>query len=565
MKKNKIINILKTGILLFGISLLLWNCQKNQENEIINTKQASKFLFKKINFKEFENNQLLIQKINAIQNKTSKQLNRTQNKTKKNGFTVYLKQATYIENKNNTELHSYTFPVQSDHTSPILQNIVLTLTPNNTYKAYLATYNISLEQRLLLEKGTSLEISEKLEMKPLNINDVDILAKEVCHEVPVFKEVEVACSIDGCWEEEWTTWTTTVAWEKVCRDDGSAINNNNTDGNHTGGGGSSRNITNVTTTPTVDSVFFLISQITKRVALTSQEIDFLKEDTSGLIFHINDFLDEDDSIEADKFAKEVIKTKIENPSAEIDFEEQIINNFKDKADCVYGKLMESSTDFKNMIQKFDGEFPVSHLKLEMRDLGNTRAVTEAPDGNGGNNSPDYVITIALNSNSNEHGVNYRPNLMTAKTIAHEVIHAEMYRKLLSVLDNGGNIQGVTRQNVLDALDGNFPGLYDYYMRYNFDTATPNNGQHQAMATHYRETIASGLQVFDTGIPVPIDSNGNPIISQLYMDLAWEGLRYDGSTGNNAIYTWTRLSQPEKDRVDSVIRNYIEVNKNENCR
>lgn len=49
-----------------------------------------------------------------------------------------------------------------------------------------------------------------------------------------------------------------------------------------------------------------------------------------------------------------------------------------------------------------------------------------------------------------------------------------------------------------------------------------------------------------------------------MDLAWEGLRYDGTTGNNAIYTWTSLSQEEKDRIEDVIDNYIEANKNENC-
>ena len=138
----------------------------------------------------------------------------------------------------------------------------------------------------------------------------------------------------------------------------------------------------------------------------------------------------------------------------------------------------------------------------MEDLSNTRGQTRAPDGAG--NSPDYMITIVLNNNRSSEGVDYRPNLMNAKTIAHEVIHAEMYRKLLSVLDNGGNIAGVSRQDVLDKI-GDYPGIYYYFRRH-------KNWQHQQMATHYRETIAGMLQEFDTGVAVP--NNQQP--QQIYI-------------------------------------------------
>jgi len=47
-----------------------------------------------------------------------------------------------------------------------------------------------------------------------------------------------------------------------------------------------------------------------------------------------------------------------------------------------------------------------------------------------------------------------------------------------------------------------------------------------------------------------------------MDLAWEGLIYESSS--NAIYTWTSLSQTEKDRIKKVITDYIKDNKNETC-
>lgn len=42
MKKNKFINLLKIGILFFGISLLLWNCEKEDNFNSENTNQVQK-------------------------------------------------------------------------------------------------------------------------------------------------------------------------------------------------------------------------------------------------------------------------------------------------------------------------------------------------------------------------------------------------------------------------------------------------------------------------------------------------------------------------------------------
>ncbi|HHC80877.1 MAG TPA: hypothetical protein ENK46_13405 [Flavobacteriia bacterium] len=107
---------------------------------------------------------------------------------------------------------------------------------------------------------------------------------------------------------------------------------------------------------------------------------------------------------------------------------------------------------------------------------------------------------------------------------------------------------------INSIKNNFPGLFDYYTRYEWNTSTPNNSQHQAIATHYREILARILQEFDTGVAVP--NSQQP--EQLYMDLAWEGLRYPN------IHTWSSLPQAEKDRINNVITNYINNNKNETC-
>lgn len=165
-----------------------------------------------------------------------------------------------------------------------------------------------------------------------------------------------------------------------------------------------------------------------------------------------------------------------------------------------------------------------------------RAYTRAPE--------NYVIDIVLNGNpTKDAGFQKRPNLLAPKTIIHEVvIHAEMYRKLLSVLDNGGNIDRVTKQDILDALDDNFPGMYDYYRRH-------KNWQHQQMATHYRESIADVLQSFDN----------HQHSRQFYMDLSWEGL------DKTSIIGWQNgVSNIEKIRIRKVISDYINANKNQKC-
>lgn len=233
------------------------------------------------------------------------------------------------------------------------------------------------------------------------------------------------------------------------------------------------------------------------------------------------------------------------PDADIDIpindDEKIINELVDKALCVYEKLQELSGGFKNMIKKFDGEFPVSHLKFEMKDLrDNTRAQT-IPPGHALNPS-SYLVLIQLNNDNSVSGVNYRPNLLTAKTIAHEVIHAEMFRKLLSLANNNGNIDTARLNTMLQNRD--YPGMLDYYTRFGL-----NGFQHQQMAAHYRDVIADMLAEFD-------NNNHN---HQLYMDLAWEGLNH-----SNLLAWKDAISASERDRINETIKNYINQHKNQEC-
>ena len=229
------------------------------------------------------------------------------------------------------------------------------------------------------------------------------------------------------------------------------------------------------------------------------------------------------------------------------FDDQIINQLTGKALCVYNKLKELSGGFKNAIQKFDGEFPVSHLKFEIdpnMSFNTKKAFTRAPK--------NYVIDIVLNGNSTKDAsFQKRPNLLVAKTIIHEVIHAEMFRKLLSLANSNGSIDVSLVNQMLQ--QGDYPGMLDYYFRNGQDINS--NWQHQQMAAHYRETIGRVLQEFDTGIAAP--DNQQP--SQLYMDLSWEGLIYSNITAWQEI-----MNDTEKIRIKNVISNYINSNLNQTC-
>lgn len=244
--------------------------------------------------------------------------------------------------------------------------------------------------------------------------------------------------------------------------------------------------------------------------------------------------------EAKLFARQAVIAWMLSRNTVINFEEKIINELTGKALCIYNKLKSSSAGFKNAIKKFDGDFPVSHLKFEIdpNESSNTRKAYTTPPSN-------YLISIVLNGNSTKDAsYQQRPNLMVAKTIIHEVIHAEMWRKILSIMDNGGNLQGITRQQWIDKLsNSDYPGIFDFYTRFG-----TNGFQHPQMAANYRNVIADALQAFD--------NNANP--RQLYEDLAWEGLIYQKDP------TWGSLSLSEKTRIQNTINNYFNLNKNESC-
>ena len=230
------------------------------------------------------------------------------------------------------------------------------------------------------------------------------------------------------------------------------------------------------------------------------------------------------------------------------FDDQVFIDltFKDN-EClksVYEGMGKAST-FKNYLQNFEPEFSVAHLRFSTSSSlsSSVNAETSAPK--------DYTIKITFNTNKLN-----RPALSIARTFIHEMIHAEIYRKLLSVAQ-APNI--ALTQTQLTQLRNDYPGLYDYYMRWKWKIPqgqTPSNAQHEAMSSHYRQIIEQALREYD-----------NTQSDEVYEALAWSGLMGDGtfnsSTGlySNSTQAWKNLTQNERLSIISIINTFNSTNNN----
>jgi hypothetical protein len=210
---------------------------------------------------------------------------------------------------------------------------------------------------------------------------------------------------------------------------------------------------------------------------------------------------------------------------------QIIDELTGKAKCIYEKLKSSSLAFENAIKKFDGDFTVSHLKLTINNSLplNVYGETQLP--------VDFITEIQINNN----GLNNLSDLGKAMVFAHEIIHAEIFRKMLSAAQIGtltpdsSNMNAQQQVNYINSMKDNFPGLYDYYYKRYKPT-----WNHEMMANHYRETIADIIQQFDN----------NRLPRSTYEAVSWLGLgKLDIDVTTIA---WDNLSETEKTRVTDLI-------------
>ncbi|NLP59349.1 hypothetical protein [Lutibacter sp. B1] len=241
--------------------------------------------------------------------------------------------------------------------------------------------------------------------------------------------------------------------------------------------------------------------------------------------------------DAQNFAKLVL----DNCGAEVDYVNKIIDNLTGKADCVYKKLQNNSLLSKTL-EKFIGEKTPVHLILN--DKSNLRVDDDDPTSSLVNGKTYYgssfYITITLNTEQS----NNRPSLAVVRTILHEAIHAEIFRKIKT---NSGILYSNGIWKLPDGSRADYPSLFDAY------NEDPKNPYHNYMAKYYREAIISGLKEYAIQI-------GETHSDQFYEDMAWNGL-LDTKEWDRR-FADPNYANEEKSRIRNVIYNYEKSNTNE---
>ncbi len=335
-KKNKSINYLKLGILLVGISLLLWNCENEadfitQEPQVQNSLQVKQSTFEemiqdlsfKSTFEKFEEEKDKYDR---------KQLNAKTSKPQNNelyDFKIIKKKINIIKKDS---LTSYTFGVKrQDYSTDFFENLILSVNKSGKVKSYLVRYVYDKNSTLKpLKEGFSFKGTIKT--LKLDFNKIKFQGKyqedcidnflmlcsggtnSSCNGTPHIPAGICFDSFQHCFGDTYVGRTCTGSFSS----DGGIPYDTSSTHNTSGGGGTNTN--NATTTPVVypcgDEIHGCDKMPWKKLAdklnITNQaQINYL-ESKPTLVDKINTFLDNNNSTEAENFAEEIIKAKESN-------------------------------------------------------------------------------------------------------------------------------------------------------------------------------------------------------------------------------------------------------------
>src|SRR5699024_7636765 len=153
--------------------------------------------------------------------------------------------------------------------------------------------------------------------------------------------------------------------------------------------------------------------------------------------------------------------------------------------------------FENRVKNFDVDFSVADLMFTTdnnfssnRDFKyhDALALTDPPHSSN-------LIKITFNTDPSINGyILGEPDVFKVVSFMHEVLHADMYRKMLdAIIDSdpqAGSLDWNTQEefdSFLKSLENKYFGIFDYYTRYNYGIPVgtePNDWQHEQMAQAY---------------------------------------------------------------------------------
>lgn len=223
--------------------------------------------------------------------------------------------------------------------------------------------------------------------------------------------------------------------------------------------------------------------------------------------------------------------------------------FKDNTK-LYGVYtdMGRASAFDNYLQNFSDEFSVAHLRFGYDVNYSSNYSSQYWDASAITIPPqDYLINIVFNGDPSlpDSRIDNQPRLVIALAFMHELIHAEIFRKLMSVANlphvNFENLTQSQWETFMINLMNDFPGIWDYYLRYDVGNVNPSQYQHQMMAQHYRSIIVSAISEYDNYQQPP----------HVYEALAWIGLKNTTA--------WNNLPPSQQTIINGIINDYYASN------
>lgn len=167
-----------------------------------------------------------------------------------NSFFINTNSATYIENENG--LHSYTFYINRNLENVLLENLVISLQEDGTYKSFIVTYNITQPEFENLKNGLFVDMDNKMSIEIFNDdNFLSQLSNKIVYSPCITGTTEYwKCSnnVSGhrpgvpgypnCIADTFE-YVINVEYGLCATDDGEVIGTGDTGGSNGGGGGSS--------------------------------------------------------------------------------------------------------------------------------------------------------------------------------------------------------------------------------------------------------------------------------------------------------------------------------------
>lgn len=188
MKKSKLANLLKSGILLLGILILLFSCEKDGYINIENTDE-NKFLITDNSFSDFQYDKSY-KKVNNL----LKQLIKGKNLQSKSGketydFTVDTTKVRKIQIDSTT---TYTFLIKrGTKNSLYFENLVLNFQKNKEPEALIIKYKPKNGIRFI-EEHNSYDFEGEFETNKIEFNKINFASKVTCNTVNM-----VYCNVTG--------------------------------------------------------------------------------------------------------------------------------------------------------------------------------------------------------------------------------------------------------------------------------------------------------------------------------------------------------------------------------